>query len=45
MPTRFILIDTNIWHFALVKPTETEWIDIHEKETSDVDRNIFQIME
>lgn len=31
MSTRFVLIDTNIWHFALVKPIEEEYIIIHEK--------------
>ncbi|WXG41545.1 MAG: hypothetical protein WED07_12400 [Candidatus Freyarchaeum deiterrae] len=25
----FILIDTNIWHFALVKPAEKEFLEIH----------------
>lgn len=26
----FILIDTNIWHFALVKPIEEEFLEIHD---------------
>ncbi len=28
MPS-YILIDTNIWHFAFVKPTEDEFVEIH----------------
>jgi len=28
MPS-YILIDTNIWHFTFVKPTEDEFVEIH----------------
>ena len=27
----FILVDTNIWHFAMVKPAEEEFLDIHRR--------------
>lgn len=27
--SRFVLIDTNIWHFAFVKPIEDPFIEIH----------------
>jgi len=29
--TNFIAIDTNIWHFAFVRPKEKEFREIHEK--------------
>lgn len=36
MPS-YILIDTNIWHFAFVKPTEDEWEIIEVLRRSGVD--------
>jgi len=30
----FILVDTNIWHFAMVKPIEEEFLEIHKRANS-----------
>lgn len=30
----FILVDTNIWHFAMVKPIEKEFLEIHKRANS-----------
>lgn len=30
----FILVDTNIWHFAMVKPREEEFLEVHKRANS-----------
>ena len=30
-PQRLVLVDTNIWHWAYIRPTELEFVPIHER--------------